>query len=152
MESKKEHPQIQVKINFPDNGEPLYKTDLSSGADIRAYLEKDITLKPLERHLVPTGIYVEIPAGFEIQIRPRSGLAISHGISMVNTPGTIDADYRGEIKIILVNLSNAAYTITNGERIAQMILAPVIQAKWIYVETFSETQRGSGGFGSTGKH
>jgi dUTP pyrophosphatase len=145
------HPSIAIKIIYPENQHPEYKTKLSSGADIRAVLKEDLVLKPLERSLIPTGIYVEIPVGYEIQIRPRSGLAIKHGISMVNTPGTVDADYRGEIKVILVNLSNESYTIKNGERIAQMVLAPIVQAEWIQDDNHSSTNRGSGGFGSTGK-
>ena len=130
---------------------PSYATPLSAGMDLRAAMEQSITLGPLERALVPTGLYVELPEGYEMQIRPRSGLAAKHGISVLNSPGTIDADYRGEIKVILVNLSNTPFTIEAGERIAQMIVARYEQIEWQAVEELGSTERGAGGFGSTGK-
>ena len=130
---------------------PEYQTPLSAGLDIRANLAESITLSPLERAMVPTGLFVELPEGYEMQIRPRSGLAAKHGITVLNSPGTIDADYRGEIKVILVNLSNTPFTIEPGERIAQMIVARYDQVEWQAVESLSETERGAGGFGSTGK-
>ena len=130
---------------------PEYQTPLSAGLDIRANLSESITLSPLERAMVPTGLFVELPEGYERQIRPRSGLAAKHGITVLNSPGTIDADYRGEIKVILVNLSNTPFTIEPGERIAQMIVARYEQVEWQAVESLSETERGAGGFGSTGK-
>ena len=130
---------------------PEYQTPLSAGLDIRANISQSITLSPLERAMVPTGLYVELPEGYEMQIRPRSGLAAKHGITVLNSPGTIDADYRGEIKVILVNLSNTPFTIEPGERIAQMIVARYEQVEWQAGESLSETERGAGGFGSTGK-
>ena len=130
---------------------PEYQTPLSAGLDIRANLSESITLSPLERAMVPTGLFVELPEGYEMQIRPRSGLAAKHGITVLNSPGTIDADYRGEIKVILVNLSNTPFTIEPGERIAQMIVARYEQVEWQAVESLSETERGAGGFGSTVK-
>ncbi len=119
--------------------------------DLRANIEQPIELLPLERTLVPTGLFMELPIGYEAQVRPRSGLAAKHGITVLNTPGTIDADYRGEIKVILVNLSNTAFIISDGERIAQMIISSHAQAQWKEVEILSNTERGSGGFGHTGK-
>ncbi len=143
---------IQVRIvNKSENPLPDYATSGSSGVDIRAHLEQSIVIKPSERMLIPTGIFVEIPVGYEIQIRPRSGLAIKQGITCLNTPGTIDADYRGEIKVILINLSTEAQTIQPGDRIAQMVLQKVEQLQWQAVETLDNTERGAGGFGSTGK-
>lgn len=130
---------------------PEYQTPLSAGLDIRANISQSITLSPLERAMVSTGLYVELPEGYEMQIRPRSGLAAKHGITVLNSPGTIDADYRGEIKVILVNLSNTPFTIEPGERIAQMIVVRYEQVEWQAVESLSETERGAGGFGSTGK-
>ncbi|MEA3476696.1 MAG: dUTP diphosphatase [Bacteroidota bacterium] len=130
---------------------PAYETIHSAGMDLRANLDEPILLKPLERKLVSTGLFIELPEGYEAQIRPRSGLAIKHGISLVNTPGTIDADYRGEIKIIMINLSNDEFMINDGERIAQMIIASYEKAEWIKVEELSNTDRGSGGFGHSGK-
>jgi dUTP pyrophosphatase len=129
---------------------PQYATAHSAGLDLRADLEKAIVLKPLERFLVPTGLYIELPEGFEAQVRPRSGLAVKHGISIVNTPGTIDPDYRGEIKVILVNLSDVLFTLEPGERIAQMVIARFEHISWNQVETLSVTSRGEGGFGHTG--
>jgi dUTP pyrophosphatase len=119
--------------------------------DLRANLEEPITLKPLERSLVPTGLYIQLPEGYEAQIRPRSGLAIKHGISIVNAPGTIDADYRGEIGVILVNLSNQDFTVQDGERICQMVIAQHARVEWEPVDALDETERGAGGFGHTGK-
>lgn len=130
---------------------PEYQTPLSAGLDIRANLDQCVTLQPLERAMIPTGLYVELPEGCEMQIRPRSGLAAKHGVTVLNSPGTIDADYRGEIKVILVNLSNEPFTIEVGERIAQMIVARYEQIEWEAAEELSSTERGAGGFGSTGK-
>jgi dUTP pyrophosphatase len=145
--------KISVKIiNKSNNPLPGYSTAFSAGMDIRASLEADVILKPLERILVPTGLYIELPEGFEAQIRPRSGMALKHGISVLNSPGTIDADYRGEIGIILVNLSNDEYTIKHGERICQMVIARHEHAEWNEVEILEESVRGEGGFGHTGKH
>ncbi|HOO83735.1 MAG TPA: dUTP diphosphatase [Prolixibacteraceae bacterium] len=138
-------------VNKSNNPLPTYSTILSAGMDIRASLNEKVTLKPLERALIPTGLYIELPKGHEAQIRPRSGLALKHGISVLNTPGTIDADYRGEIGIILVNLSNQDFTIENGERICQMIIAKHETVDWSEVEFLEETERGAGGFGHTGK-
>jgi dUTP pyrophosphatase len=129
---------------------PQYATIHSAGLDLRADLEQSLVLKPLERTLVPTGLFIELPEGYEAQVRPRSGLAAKHGISIVNTPGTIDPDYRGEIKVILVNLSDVPFALEPGERIAQMIIARFEHISWNEVETLSETIRGAGGFGHTG--
>lgn len=129
---------------------PQYATLHSAGLDLRADLNEALLLKPLERILVPTGLYIELPEGYEAQVRPRSGLAAKHGISIVNTPGTIDPDYRGEIKVILVNLSDTPFTLEPGERIAQMIIARFEHISWNEVESLSETERGEGGFGHTG--
>ena len=135
------------------SGQPLpaYATELSAGMDLRADLESPVTLGPLERALVPTGLFIALPAGYEAQVRPRSGLAAKHGITVLNTPGTIDADYRGEIKVILVNLSNTPFEIAPGERIAQMVVARHERVEWDEVEVLDETVRGAGGFGSTGR-
>jgi dUTP pyrophosphatase len=130
---------------------PIYQSTLASGFDVRAQLERAILLEPGERALIATGLSFEIPAGYEIQARPRSGLAAKHGISVVNTPGTIDADYRGEVKIILINLGMEPFEVKDQERIAQLVLAPVVQACFELVEELSETDRGAGGFGSTGR-
>jgi dUTP pyrophosphatase len=132
---------------------PAYKTALSAGMDLRAALPEDepVILQPGARHLTPTGLTIALPAGYEAQVRPRSGLALKHGITCLNSPGTVDADYRGELKVILVNLGQEAFTIKRGERIAQMVIAPVTQAAWEVVETLDETARGAGGFGSTGR-
>jgi dUTP pyrophosphatase len=137
-------------VNKSTNPLPGYSTDHSAGMDLRAFLEKPVTLKPLERVLIPTGLYIELPVGYEAQVRPRSGLAIKKGISVLNTPGTIDADYRGEIGVILINLSNEEVIIENGERICQMVIAKHEQAELIQVDILNETERGAGGFGSTG--
>ena len=143
---------MKVKIvNKSRHALPEYQTPLSAGLDIRANLDESVTLRPLERAMIPTGLYVELPEGCEMQIRPRSGLAAKHGITVLNSPGTIDADYRGEIKVILVNLSNEPFTIESGERIAQMIVARYEQIEWQPVEELGATERGAGGFGSTGK-
>ena len=144
--------KINVRIiNKSSNELPAYATDGSAGMDIRADLSAPLVLKPLERQLVPTGLFIELPLGHEAQIRPRSGLAIKHGITCLNTPGTIDSDYRGEIKVILINLSNEDQTLHPGDRIAQMVIAAVEQVEWDQVETISETVRSAGGFGHTGK-
>ena len=141
---------IQV-INKSKHPLPAYATELSAGMDIRANLSASVTLKPLERCLISTGLYIALPKGYEAQIRPRSGLAIKKGITVLNSPGTIDADYRGEICIILVNLSAEPFVIEDGERIAQMVIARHEQAELTEVQTLDETERGSGGFGHTGK-
>lgn len=138
-------------INRSANPLPAYATPGSSGMDLRAELSEAVVLKPLERTLIPTGIYLEIPQGYEAQVRPRSGLAIKQGITCLNTPGTIDADYRGEIKVILVNLSSEDQTIHPGDRIAQMVFQQVTQIKWEEVSELEKSQRGEGGFGHTGK-
>ncbi len=145
-------PVVQVKIiNQSTNPLPAYATGGSSGMDIRAHLDSPLTLRPLERCLVPTGLSIELPAGFEAQVRPRSGLAIKQGITCLNTPGTIDADYRGEIKIILINLSADAQVIQPGDRIAQLVIQTVEQCNWIPADTLESTIRNAGGFGHTGK-
>ena len=142
--------QINI-VNHSKHPLPAYDTIASAGLDLRASLNEAITLKPLERTLIPTGLFIELPVGFEAQVRPRSGLAFKYGIGVLNSPGTIDADYRGEIKVILVNLSNEAFTIEDGERIAQMVIASHEQAEWIEVKELNPSERGAGGFGSTGK-
>ena len=129
---------------------PAYQTEDAAGVDLRAHITATVVLKPLERALIPTGLFLEIPKGYEAQVRPRSGLALKHGITVLNTPGTIDADYRGEIKVLLVNLSSEAFTIESGERIAQMVFAHYEKATFEEVETLSDTVRGTGGYGSTG--
>ena len=142
---------MKVKIvNHSRFALPEYQTPLSAGLDIRANLDESITLNPLERALVPTGLFVELPEGHEMQIRPRSGLAAKHGITVLNSLGTIDADYRGEIKVILVNLSNTPFEIVPGERIAQAVVAQHAQVEWVETEQLESTDRGAGGFGSTG--
>ena len=135
------------------SGQPLpaYATELSAGMDLRADLESPVTLGPLERALVPTGLYIALPAGYEAQVRPRSGLAAKRGVTVLNTPGTIDADYRGEIKVILVNLSGTPFEIVPGERIAQLVVARHERVEWDEVDVLDETARGAGGFGSTGR-
>ena len=138
-------------VNRSRNALPLYQTPLSAGMDVRADLEQSVTLAPLGRAMIPTGLYVELPEGYEMQVRPRSGLAAKHGITVLNSPGTIDADYRGEIRIILVNLSSEAFTIDPGERIAQLVVARHEQVEWEPVEELGTTERGTGGFGSTGR-
>lgn len=142
---------MQVKvINRSKHPLPQYETIGSAGMDVRANIEESITLKPLERVLVKTGLFVEIPLGYEIQVRPRSGLAFKRGITVLNSPGTIDADYRGEIGVLLVNLSSEPFVVEDGERVAQLVLAAHGQAQWQEVNTLEESDRGQGGFGSTG--
>ena len=142
---------MKIKIiNQSQHALPKYETLASAGMDLRANLTEAITLNPLERTIVKTGLFIELPIGYEAQVRPRSGLAAKKGITVLNSPGTVDADYRGEIGVILVNLSNEPFVIENGERIAQLIIAQHERAEWIEVETLSETSRGDGGFGSTG--
>ncbi len=143
---------MQVKIvNASSNPLPVYETEASAGMDLRASLSTSMVLKPMQRVLVPTGLFIELPIGYEAQVRPRSGLAIKNGITVLNSPGTIDADYRGEIKVILINLSNDEFIINNGDRIAQMIITSNVQADLVQVNQLSQTARGSGGFGHTGK-
>ena len=139
-------------VNTSKHALPEYATPYSAGMDLRANIDEPITLFPLERKLIPTGIFIELPVGFEAQIRPRSGLAIKYGISLVNTPGTIDADYRGEIKVILINLSNDSFVINDGERICQMVIARHERVDWELTGSLEETGRGAGGFGHTGKN
>lgn len=144
---------MQIKIiNKSRNPLPAYSTALSAGMDLRANLDEAVVLKPLQRCLIPTGLFLELPAGFEAQVRPRSGLAIKKGITVLNSPGTIDADYRGEVCVILINLSNEDFTIEHGERICQMVIARHETISWNEVEILEETERGAGGFGHTGKH
>jgi dUTP pyrophosphatase len=143
--------EVQV-INRSEHALPNYETELSAGMDLRANIEADIELKSLGRVLVPTGLFIALPKGTEAQIRPRSGLAFKHGLTVLNSPGTIDADYRGEIKVLLVNLSAEPFVIKNGERVAQMVIAKHEQISWTEVEILDETVRGAGGFGHTGKH
>lgn len=138
-------------VNKSANQLPEYSTELSAGMDLRANLNEEIILKPFQRVLVPTGLFIELPEGFEAQIRPRSGLALKYGITVLNTPGTIDADYRGEICVILINLSQDEFVIKNGERICQMIISKHEKVSWKNVEILEETTRGAGGFGHTGK-
>ena len=143
--------EIQI-INKSKHQLPSYATELSAGMDIRANLTEPVVLKPLERKLIPTGLYIALPEGYEAQMRPRSGLALKHGITLLNTPGTIDADYRGEIGIILVNLSSEPFTVNDGERICQMVIATYNQISWKPVEVLDDTERGTGGFGHTGRN
>jgi dUTP pyrophosphatase len=139
-------------VNKSDNAMPAYETVNSAGMDLRAYLpDGELVIKPMQRALVPTGLFMEIPVGYEGQVRPRSGLAIKNGITVLNSPGTIDADYRGEVKVILINLSDADFVIKSGDRIAQLVIAKHEQPEVVAVETLSETERGAGGFGHTGK-
>ncbi|WP_299987840.1 dUTP diphosphatase [uncultured Pontibacter sp.] len=137
-------------INQSKHALPSYQTEHSAGMDLRANLEAPVTLKPLQRALIPTGLFIELPEGHEAQIRPRSGLAYKHGISIVNSPGTIDADYRGEIKVLLVNLSDQDFVVEDGERVAQMIVAQYERVAWAEAEVLTDTERGAGGYGSTG--
>ena len=144
---------MEVKIiNKSKHELPAYETIASAGMDLRANINESVTLQPLERALVKTGLYIELPIGYEAQVRPRSGLAAKKGITVLNAPGTIDADYRGEVGVILVNLSNEAYTLSDGERIAQLVIAKHERAEWVETSLLSETSRGSGGFGSTGSN
>jgi len=138
-------------INQSKHPLPEYQTELSAGMDLRAELEAPLVIQPLERKLIGTGLYLELPAGFEAQIRPRSGLALKHGITVLNSPGTVDADYRGEIKVLLINLSTAPFEVNDGERIAQLIIARHEQIQWDPGNILSKTSRGVGGYGSTGK-
>jgi dUTP pyrophosphatase len=137
-------------VNRSNHPLPSYETPASAGMDLRAFLPQDLRLKPLERALVPTGLFLEIPVGYEAQVRPRSGLAIHKGITVLNTPGTIDSDYRGEVRVILINLSSDDYVIRDGDRIAQMIISPHARAEWAETVELIETDRGAGGFGHTG--
>lgn len=137
-------------VNQSKHELPQYATEHAAGLDLRANIDLPIELKPLERALVPTGLFIELPTGYEAQIRPRSGLAFKNGITVLNSPGTIDADYRGEVKVLLVNLSNTAFVINDGERVAQMVIAKHEQIKWEQTTSLEETQRGAGGFGHTG--
>lgn len=137
-------------INRSKHALPSYQTTHSAGMDLRADLDSPVILKPLQRVLIATGLFIELPEGYEAQIRPRSGLAYKHGISIVNSPGTIDADYRGEIKVLLVNLSDTDFTVEDGERIAQMVVARHERVVWSETETLTDTERGAGGYGSTG--
>ncbi len=138
-------------VNKSKHTLPQYETQASAGMDLRANLDEPVEMAPLERVLIPTGLFMELPVGYEAQVRPRSGMAIKHGITVLNTPGTIDADYRGEVRVILVNLSNTSYIINDGDRIAQMVISEHVQAQWDEVEVLTETKRGTGGFGHTGK-
>jgi dUTP pyrophosphatase len=142
---------MQVKVvNTSKHPLPAYQTEYSAGLDLRANLDSAIRIKPMERMLIPTGLFIELPQGYEAQIRPRSGLAFKHGITVLNSPGTIDADYRGEIKVLLINLSEKEFLIEDGERVAQMVVAKHEQITWIPVKELATTQRAAGGFGSTG--
>jgi dUTP pyrophosphatase len=145
--------KMKVKIvNASHHPLPAYATPMSAGMDIRANLSEPVVLKPLERKLIPTGLYLSLPEGYEAQMRPRSGLALKYGITLLNTPGTIDADYRGEIGVILVNLSSEPFTVNDGERICQMVIATHCKVAWLAVDSLDDTERGTGGFGHTGKH
>lgn len=142
---------MNVKIiNRSKNALPAYETLHAAGMDLRADLESPLVLRPMQRQLVPTGLFIELPEGYEAQIRPRSGLAFKHGIGIVNSPGTIDADYRGEVKVLLINFSDTDFEINSGDRIAQMIVAPYVKVTWQETETLNETVRGAGGYGHTG--
>lgn len=142
---------MKIKVTFNSTNElPKYETPLAAGMDVRANIEQQVELKPMERKLIPTGLFMEIPAGYECQVRPRSGLALKKGLTVLNSPGTIDADYRGEVGVILINLSAENVTIEPGERIAQLVFAQVEQAVWSIADTLTQTERGAGGFGSTG--
>ncbi len=142
---------MEIKIvNKSNNPVPNYGTEAAAGVDLRAFIEQDILIRPMQRILIKTGLFMEIPVGYEAQVRPRSGLAIKKGITVLNSPGTIDADYRGEIMVILINLSNEDFMVKSGDRIAQMVIASHEQADWKLVESLDDTERGAGGFGSTG--
>ncbi|MDR2473253.1 MAG: dUTP diphosphatase [Tannerella sp.] len=142
--------KVQI-VNKSHHPLPAYATALSAGMDIRANLETPVIIKPLERCLIPTGLYISLPEGYEAQMRPRSGLALKHGVTLLNTPGTIDADYRGEIGIILINLSAEPFTVNDGERICQMVITTHAKTEWLQQDTLNETERGAGGFGHTGR-
>lgn len=148
--NRKERMKVKV-INRSKHDLPQYETEASAGVDLRANISEPFTLQSLERNIIKTGLFLEIPEGYEAQVRPRSGLAIKHGITVLNSPGTIDADYRGEIGVILINLSKDPFVIEDGDRIAQLVFSKVKQAEWKLTEELSETDRGTGGFGSTGK-
>jgi len=142
---------MHIKIvNTSSHELPSYQTSSSAGMDLRANIEEPVILKPMHRQLIPTGLFIELPHGYEAQVRPRSGLAFKYGVTVLNSPGTIDADYRGEIKVLLINLSGEEFVIQNGERIAQMVIAKHEQISWITVKELSESERGAGGYGSTG--
>lgn len=142
---------MRVKvINKSKHALPSYQTDSAAGMDLRANIEEEINLAPLQRALIPTGLFIELPHGYEAQIRPRSGLAFKHGLTVLNSPGTVDADYRGEVKVLLVNLSNESFVVKDGERVAQMVVAKHEQVVWESSDLLSETTRGAGGYGSTG--
>ena len=142
---------LKVKVvNKSKHPLPQYATESAAGMDLRANIDEPIVLKPLERKLIPTGLYISLPVGYEAQVRPRSGLALKHGISVCNTPGTVDADYRGQVGVILINLSNEDFVVEDGERIAQMVIAKHERAEWLPVEELDETERGAGGYGHTG--
>ncbi|MFM8917908.1 MAG: dUTP diphosphatase [Bacteroidota bacterium] len=143
---------IEVKIvNRSGHALPAYETAGAAGMDLRAVLESPIILEPMQRALVPTGLFIELPIGFEAQIRPRSGLAFKHGVTVLNSPGTIDADFRGEVKVLLVNLSAQPFTVNHGERVAQLVVASHVHVQWVAVDELNDTLRGAGGFGSTGR-
>ncbi len=144
--------EVEIKIiNTSANNLPEYATNGSAGLDLKANLTNPVILQPLERAMIPTGIFIELPLGFEAQVRPRSGLAFKHGITCLNSPGTVDSDYRGELKVILINLSNESYTVNNSERIAQVVISKVARANWLPVLQLEASARGEGGFGHTGK-
>ena len=144
--------EVRVKIvNHSDNPAPSYATQHSAGMDLRAWLDEPVVIQPMQRLLIPTGVHIELPEGYECQLRPRSGLAIKHGITLVNTPGTIDADYRGEIKVIMINLGETPFTIESGERICQMVVAPYSRVEWTTADSLEASERGEGGFGHTGR-
>lgn len=145
-------PKVKVRvINQSNNPLPEYVTEGSAGMDLRANLESPVTIRPMERLLIPTGLFIELPLDYEAQVRPRSGLAIKYGLTCLNSPGTVDADYRGELKVVLINLSNEDHTILHGDRVAQMVVHKVEKVKWKEVKKISDTERGEGGFGHTGK-
>ena len=150
-QSAPEFPVVVKIVNESGNPLPAYATEGSAGMDLCAHIHESVVLEPLERKLIPTGLFIELPTGYEAQIRPRSGLALKQGITCLNSPGTIDADYRGEIGVILINLSNELQVIKTGDRIAQMVIAPVTQISWEPTTELTSTSRGAGGFGSTGK-
>lgn len=139
-------------INKSANELPAYSTLMSAGMDVRAFLKESVTINPGQRTLIPTGLYIALPEGYECQLRPRSGLALKHGITLLNTPGTIDADYRGEIGVILINLSDTPFVVNDGERICQMVVKRYSRVEWIEADTLDDTERGAGGFGHTGRH
>jgi dUTP pyrophosphatase len=150
-QSTPEFPVVVKIVNESGNPLPAYATEGSAGMDLCAHIHESVVLEPLERKLIPTGLFIELPTGYEAQVRPRSGLALKQGITCLNSPGTIDADYRGEIGVILINLSNEMQVIKTGDRIAQMVIAPVTQISWELATALTPTKRGAGGFGSTGK-